>query len=114
MLLKCFTDLRILSPQQCDTVTTQFKGFLDEKLKMFRADFDGFSRDCFRLDEFYLTRIGIQKYDQVSFVLRLLLALSLCQAAIERGFSHNSFLLKTNMSPETALVKTFNQRPHAF
>ena len=105
MLLKCFIDLGILSPQQCDTATTQFKAFLDEKLKMFRADFDGFSRDCFRLDEFYFARIGVQKYDQVSFVLRLLLTLSHGQAAIERGFSHNSFLLKTNMSPETVIAK---------
>ena len=105
MLLKCFIDLGILSPQQCDTATAQFKTFLDEKLKMFRADFDGFSRDCFRLDEFYFARIGVQKYDQVSFVLRLLLTLSHGQAAIERGFSHNSFLLKTNMSPETVIAK---------
>ena len=96
MLLKCFIYLGILSPQKCDTATTQFKAFLDGKLKMFCAYFDGFSRDCFRLDEFYFTRIGIQKYDQVSFVLRLLLTLSHGQAAIERGFSHNIFLLKAN------------------
>ena len=49
MLLKCFIDLGILSPQQCDTATTQFKYFLDEKLKMFCADFDGFLRDRFRM-----------------------------------------------------------------
>ena len=49
MMLKCFIDLGILSPQQCGTVTTHFKAFLDEKLKMFCADFDGFSRDCFQL-----------------------------------------------------------------
>ena len=88
MLLKCFIDLGILSPQQCDTATTQFKAFLDEKLKMFRADFDGFLRDCLRLDEFYFAGIGVQKYDQVSFVLRLLLTLNHRQAAIEWGFSH--------------------------
>ena len=105
MLLKCFIDLGILSPQQCDTATTQFKAFLDEKFKIFRADFDGFSRDCFRLDKFYFARIGVHKYDQVIFALRLLLTLSHGQAAIERGFSHNSFLLKTNMmSPETVIA----------
>ena len=91
MLLKCFIDLGILSPQQCDTATTQFKAFLDEKLKMFRADFDGFSRDCFRPDEFYFARVGVQKYYQVSFVLRLLLTLSPGQAAIERVLATTLF-----------------------
>ena len=105
MLLKCFIDLGILSPQQCDTATTQFKAFLDKKLKMSHADFDGFSRDCFQRDEFYFTCIGVQKYDQVSFVLKLLLTLSHGQTAIDWGFSHNSFLLKTNMSPETVIAK---------
>ena len=105
MLLKCFIDIGILSLQQCDTTTTRFKAFLDEKLKMFNAGFDGFSRDCFQLDEFYFTRIGIQKYDQVSIVLGLLLTLSHGKAAVKRGFSHNSFPLKTNMSPETVIAK---------
>ena len=42
MPLKCFIDLGILIPQQCDTITSQFKAFLDKKLKMFCADFTGF------------------------------------------------------------------------
>ena len=45
------------------TATTQFKAFLDEKFKMFCADFDGFLQDRFRLDEFYLTRIGVQSIE---------------------------------------------------
>ena len=75
MLLKCFIDLGILGPQQCDTATIQFKAFLDEKIKTFRAEFDCFSRDRFRLNELHFTHIGVQKYGQVSFVLRLLLTL---------------------------------------
>ena len=46
MLLKSFIDLGILNQQQRDTATTQFQPFLDEELKMFCADFDGFLRDC--------------------------------------------------------------------
>ena len=42
-------------------------------------------------------------------MLRLLLTLSHGQAMIERGFSHNSVLLKTNMSPETAIAKRLNK-----
>ena len=38
-------------------------------------------------------------------MLRLLLALGHDQAAIECSFSHNSFLLKTNMCPETVIAK---------
>ena len=37
-------------------------------------------------------------------MLRLLLTLSHSRAGIERGFTHNSFLLKTN-SPETVIAK---------
>ena len=42
------------------------------------------------------------------------------QAAVERGFSHNNVILKTNRSPETVVSKrmikdhtfSFNQKPH--
>ena len=40
-----------------------------------------------------------------SSLLRLLLTLSHGQAAIEWGFSHNSFLLKANMSPKAVIAK---------
>ena len=60
MLLQCFIDFGILSQ-----LKTQFKAFLDEKLKVFRANFDGFSWNYFWLDEFYFTLIGVKKYDQV-------------------------------------------------
>ena len=60
MLMKVFSDLGILILEQ---PPTQFKAFLDEKFKMFCADFDGFLQDRFRLDEFYLTRIGVQSIE---------------------------------------------------
>jgi len=57
------------------------------------------------LDEFYFDTVGIQKYEAVAYVLKLILTLSHGQASVERGFSHNNALLKTNMTPETIISK---------
>ena len=37
--------------------------------------------------------------------MKLLLTISHGQASVERGFSHNNAVLKTNMSPETVIAK---------
>ena len=72
-LLKCLIDLGILSPQHCDLATNQFNTFVSDELVKFQVEFDGFAWKCSRLDEFYFGDIGIDKYDSVAFVLRLLL-----------------------------------------
>ena len=45
------------------------------------------------------------KDNNVSFVIELLLTLSRCQTSLERGFSNNKSILKTNMSVETVFSK---------
>ena len=57
------------------------------------------------MDEFYFHKIGVAKYQDVAFVIRLLLTLSHGQGAVEWGFSHNNALLKVNMNPETVISK---------
>ena len=47
----------------------------------------------------------MSKYSNVSFVIKLLLTLSHGQASVERGFSNNKSILKTNMSGETVMSK---------
>ena len=44
-------------------------------------------------------------YTELSFVIRLILPLSHGQACVERGFSLNNAVLKTNMSPNTIIPK---------
>ena len=41
----------------------------------------------------------------VSFVIKLLLTLSHVQASVERGFSNNKSILKTNMSSKILILK---------
>ena len=57
------------------------------------------------MDEFYFHKIGVATYQDVAFVIRLLLTLSHGEAAVERGFSHNNALLKVNVNPETVISK---------
>lgn len=103
-LMKCLLSFDILAPQQCDRATSQFKSFLGTELKKFHDKFEEFSKED-RLDEFYFDTTGIQKYEDVAYVLKLILTLSHGQASVERGFSHNNALLKINMTPETIIAK---------
>ena len=105
MLLKCLIDLGVLSRQRCDEATLQFNQFYSEIMNKYQKDFEEFSQESCRLDEFYFHKIGVAKYQDVAFVIRLLLTLSHGQAAVERGFSHNNALLKVNMNPETVISK---------
>ena len=68
-------------------------------------EFSGFCSKESRLDDFYFKTVGIGKYKELSFVLKVLLTISHGQASVERGFSHNNAFLKTNMSPETVIAK---------
>ena len=67
--------------------------------------FAEFSENSCHLEEFYFEKIVIQKYGELSFVLRLILTLSHGQASVERGFSINNAILETNMLPETVVSK---------
>ena len=57
---------------------------------------------------------AMSKYSNVSFVIKLFLTLSHGQASVERGFSNNKSILKTNMSAETVIPKRLANalKPH--
>ena len=67
-----------------------------------------------------MAELKVFKDKKVSFIVKLLLTMSHGQAAVERGFRHNKAILKTNMSPETAVSKkmikdhmlSFKLKPH--
>ena len=58
-----------------------------------------------RLEKFYFEEISIQKYEEIAEVLKIVQTLSLGQASMERGFSHNNTLVQTNMSAESVISK---------
>ena len=104
-LLKHLLELNILSTKQCDVITTEFKKFLDVEVKTMQRESVTFSQKDDRLDDFYFKVASISKYKDLSFVVKLILTLSHGQASVERGFSLNANIMKTNMSPESLTAK---------
>ena len=74
-------------------------------MNKYQKDFEEFSQESSRLDEFCFHKMEVAKCQDVAFVIRSLLTLSHGQAAVEWGFSHNNALLKVNMNPETVISK---------
>ena len=109
-----------MSPQKFDKSTHDIKSFLADDLPKYTSEFQSFWADRDRLDNLYFITIQISKYQEISFVLKLLLTFSHDQASIKRGFSLNNNILKTNMGPETVIAKQLitdhivpsNLKPH--
>ena len=119
-LLKHLIVLDIVAPNRCDKAMAELKVFEANEVKRMQSKFSGFSLKECRIDDFYFKDVGVAKYKELSFILKLLLTMSHGQAAAERGFSHNNAILKTNLSPETVVSKrmikdhmlSFNLKPH--
>ena len=120
ILLKQLIALNILTPQHCDKIMCQFTSFLDDDCKKLNEKFVEFDRNEHRLDDFYFKDVCVQKYDDLSYVIRIILTLSHGQASVERGFSQNVTVLETNMTPHTIIAKRIvrdhmiskNLKPH--
>ena len=104
-LLKHLNHLGIIAPSRCGQAMAEFKSFQENEFKKMWHEFSGFCSKESRLDDFYFKTVVIGKYKELSFVLKLLLTLTHGQASVERGFSHNIAVLKTNVSPETVIAK---------
>ena len=94
-----------MEPSRCDKALSEFNSFCNNDRKTISNKFAEFDESSCRLDEFYFKNIGIQKYGELSFVIRLILTLSHGQASVERGFSINNAILEINMLPETVASK---------
>ena len=105
MLLKCLVDFNVTSPQSCDKTSSEFKSFVDNDFPKLCLEFEKFSLEKDQLDNFFFNTVAMSKYSNVSFVIKLLLTLNHGQASVERVFSNNKSILKTNMSTETIISK---------
>ena len=103
VLLRCFIDLSVISPQKCDKGTSDFKSFLAEDLSKYATEFQSALAERDRLDSFYFSTIQITKYQELLFVLKLLLILSHGQASVERGFS----LKKKKIKKQTWVLRLY-------
>ena len=104
VLLSCFIDLSEMSAQKCNKATSDFKSFLGEHLSKYAAEFQSFSAERDWLDNFYFSTIQISKYQELSFVLKLL-TVSHGQVLVDCGFSLNNNILKSKMGPEIVTAK---------
>ena len=64
-----------------------------------------FSQKEHRLDEFFFKELGLAKYKELSYFVRIILTLSHGQAAVACGFNHNDYVLQPNMTPNTIISK---------
>ena len=94
-----------MSSTQCDKINGQFLEFLDDELKINVEIFQSFSCDETALDDFFLKLVGMEKYKDLSFLLKIVLTLSHGQAAVERSFSLDNALLNYNMSEDSIKAK---------
>ena len=102
-LLTHLMKLKILSCAQCDKINGQFIEFLDDELKINMEIFQSFSCDETALDDFFFKLVGMEKYKDLSFLLKIVLTLSHGQA--ERSFSLGNALLNYNMSQDSIKAK---------
>ena len=99
---------------------TELEVFKDNEVKKMQSEFSGFSLKECQIDDFYFKTVGVAEYQKLLFILKLLLTMSHGLAAVDRGFSHNNTILKTNMSCETVVSKRmikdrkllFSLKPH--
>ena len=119
-LLKCLMELDILSTKSCDNIVSEFHKFFESELKDLKRNTIKYSNKNDRLDDFYFKTAKISKYENLSFLVKLILTLSHGQASIERGFSLNESICKKNMSSESLIAKrvvkdhmlAFDLKPH--
>ena len=104
-------ECNILSPTKCDDISNQFSKFLEQDLKKYHLQFEKFDQRCDG-EDFYFNVIQIQKYESLSFVLRLILTLSHGQAAMEWCFGINNNVLTQNMNTETVTARKGYKKSH--
>ena len=71
-------------------MTEQFLEFIDDDLKVNIAKFENFSVINTKIEDFTLRLLGIEKYKEHSFLVKIVLTLNHLQASAERGFSLNN------------------------
>ena len=71
-------------------MTEQFLEFIDDDLKVNIAKFENFSVINTKIEDFTLRLLGIEKYKELSFLVKIVLTLNHLQASAERGFSLNN------------------------
>ena len=68
--------LNILAANHCDNAVIQFQSFLQSECKSYLFRLQSFNGKEHRLDELFFHFFGIQKYKDLSYVVKIILILS--------------------------------------
>ena len=97
-LLTKITQLNSLLSNRCDQALAEFKYCFHVEVEGIKLTSFVFSQKEHRLAWNY-------KYKELSYLVRIILTLSHGQAAAERGFNHNNYVLQPNMTPNAITSK---------
>ena len=119
-LLRRLLNLKILTPTTCDKSLSEFKDFLRDNVKKYNDKFATFNKKEHRLDELVFSAVKLQNYENLAFIVKIVLTLSHGQTALERGFSVNKAVLDVNMQENSVIdcklimdhMSSSNLKPH--
>ena len=98
----------ILDNISCDKALDQFIHFIQNESSLNQDKFKSFDRKDKRLDHFYFHVLGIQKYKELAYTVKIILTLRHGPAAVEKGFSVGKSIFNVNM------VSPFCETTHNF
>ena len=96
-------------------VFDKFIDIIQNRFTLNLDKFKSFGRKDKLLDDFYLHVLGIQKYKELAYIIKIKLTLSYGQAAVERGFSVGKSYLECQYEQyeyRIKCVKENRQRSH--
>ena len=87
----------ILDNISCDKALDQFIQFIKNESSLNQDKFKSFDRKDKRLDHFYFHVLGIQKYKELAYTVKIILTLRHGPAAVEKGLSVGKSIFNVNM-----------------
>ena len=89
-----------MTPTACDQILKEYKEFLKNDIVFSCEKFSNYDKQKDRLDTFFFSLPAIKKYVNLAIAIKMILALSHYQAAIERSFIINKSV-DVNMKEES-------------
>ena len=103
-ILQKLVNTQHISSEFADESKVQYAAFLQNIVKADKTNFQNYSIDDNKLDEFFIGYVEDHaRYNKFAEIMKIVLTLSHGQASVERGFSVNKNLLVENLQ-ESSLI----------
>ena len=105
-ILECLINYKYLNAADCDCILKEYKSLISEIRLEHKERFSEFNLKSDRLDSLFYDLIGVNpKYKTLWNIVKMIFTLSHGQSSIERGFSINKNVSKTNMNEDTIIAE---------